>query len=741
MEAQVFDTHFAQRRSGIARVAQSARRALVLMRPLLYAVGAWLFTHPLAQSSTTWVSAACAVLGGWAGTVLHRARFRGVAMAAASTTCLVVTWALCNLAIRFVPAGVATKLALHESLMFGGITLAVTAGLSFFRHRARWTVVFEVAVVAFACAELLAAHRFGAVTRPFEIADPILTRGGDPMVAFVWAGALTALVLTMLLLRERSLWRAMTQLALTALLLWLVGTRVRMPTAPLSDDALGLRARGKQAQGRDSAKDDSRQRADQQTSGSNNDMDFQGPDSPPSSRRSPVAVVVLDDDYSPPSGTYYFRQGALSQFNGRRLVASNEPGVDDDVRSEFSTDTTVAPARPRSAGASAFRRELKTRVALIADHPRPFGLEAPMEFRAVGNPNPARFVRVYEVKSAVLETDFKSLLQLPAGSPSWTERTRDAYLQLPSDERYKALSDEILSHVSPEFRQSPMVRAFAISDWLGKQGVYSLKSKHADAEDPTADFLFGDKTGYCVHFAHAAVYLMRAAGLPARVATGYAVPEDARQGGASLLLADQDGHAWPEVYLDQVGWVVVDVHPKQYLDPPPEPPDPELQRLLGELAQGQAPWKADDVTSVDEWRTRLARLGMWARNAGLGVLFMSIVLLYVTKWGRRIAPHVSSPQRVGRAAYRGAADRLADLGVVRRHGETQSEFATRVGAMSPAFATLTDMRVAEVFGARTHSHASWRAVYNAMGHDLRRSTPRPTRLRGLLHPAAWLRVR
>src|SRR5690606_26724776 len=62
-------------------------------------------------------------------------------------------------------------------------------------------------------------------------------------------------------------------------------------------------------------------------------------------------------------------------------------------------------------------------------------------------------------------------------------------------------------------------------------------------------FLFGDLTGYCVHFAHAAVFLMRAVGVPARVGTGYALPEANRQGGSALLLRNSDQHAWPEVYL------------------------------------------------------------------------------------------------------------------------------------------------------------------------------------------------
>ena len=71
--------------------------------------------------------------------------------------------------------------------------------------------------------------------------------------------------------------------------------------------------------------------------------------------------------------------------------------------------------------------------------------------------------------------------------------------------------------------------------------------------DPTADFLFGDRTGYCVHFAHAAVLLWRALGIPARVGTGYRTEEDDRHGSSTILIRASDAHAWPELYLDGIG--------------------------------------------------------------------------------------------------------------------------------------------------------------------------------------------
>jgi transglutaminase-like putative cysteine protease len=71
------------------------------------------------------------------------------------------------------------------------------------------------------------------------------------------------------------------------------------------------------------------------------------------------------------------------------------------------------------------------------------------------------------------------------------------------------------------------------------------------------EFLFESKLGFCEHFASAFAFLMRAAGLPARVVTGY-------QGGELnpidrvFTVRQSEAHAWTEVYFAGRGWVRVD---------------------------------------------------------------------------------------------------------------------------------------------------------------------------------------
>ena len=91
-------------------------------------------------------------------------------------------------------------------------------------------------------------------------------------------------------------------------------------------------------------------------------------------------------------------------------------------------------------------------------------------------------------------------------------------------------------------------------DMFHREFTYTLEPPLL-ARDSVDDFLFGSKSGFCEHYASAFVFLMRAAGIPARVVTGY-------QGGWSnvdyLLVRQSDAHAWAEIWKDGTGWQRVD---------------------------------------------------------------------------------------------------------------------------------------------------------------------------------------
>ncbi len=71
------------------------------------------------------------------------------------------------------------------------------------------------------------------------------------------------------------------------------------------------------------------------------------------------------------------------------------------------------------------------------------------------------------------------------------------------------------------------------------------------------DFLFTTRRGFCEHYASAFVFLMRAAGIPARVVTGYQGGEY-NAFGNYYIVRQSDAHAWAEVWLPELGWQRID---------------------------------------------------------------------------------------------------------------------------------------------------------------------------------------
>ena len=94
-------------------------------------------------------------------------------------------------------------------------------------------------------------------------------------------------------------------------------------------------------------------------------------------------------------------------------------------------------------------------------------------------------------------------------------------------------------------------------DYLRSQPFFYTLTPPALGAQPVDEFLFETREGFCEHYASAFTVMMRAAGIPARVVTGY-------QGGELNTLASyyiirqSDAHAWTEVWLADEGWVRVD---------------------------------------------------------------------------------------------------------------------------------------------------------------------------------------
>lgn len=133
--------------------------------------------------------------------------------------------------------------------------------------------------------------------------------------------------------------------------------------------------------------------------------------------------------------------------------------------------------------------------------------------------------------------------------PDWI---RDRYLQLPDSvpERVIALARDLTVNEA-----TPYDRAIAIEAYLRKI-PYSLELPPPPNDQDLADyFLFGVQKGYCDYYATTMVVLARAAGIPARLVTGYIGGFYDQELDAYLVTADL-AHSWVEVYFPDYGWIM-----------------------------------------------------------------------------------------------------------------------------------------------------------------------------------------
>src|SRR6185503_9205781 len=91
--------------------------------------------------------------------------------------------------------------------------------------------------------------------------------------------------------------------------------------------------------------------------------------------------------------------------------------------------------------------------------------------------------------------------------------------------------------------------------------TYSLyrERRPPDGETALGDFMTRTRTGHCEYFAAATALLLRAAGIPARYATGYAAEERSGLEGA-YVVRSRHAHAWTRAWIGG-RWIDLDTTP------------------------------------------------------------------------------------------------------------------------------------------------------------------------------------
>jgi transglutaminase-like putative cysteine protease len=145
-----------------------------------------------------------------------------------------------------------------------------------------------------------------------------------------------------------------------------------------------------------------------------------------------------------------------------------------------------------------------------------------------------------------------SQAELGAAGTGYPDALRAAYLQLPPSlpARVASLAAQIANGATNPYDQALQLQAY-----LRNTYTYRLDVPPPPAGRDAVDyFLYEAPGGFCSYYASAMAVMLRTLGVPARVATGYAMG-DYDSGRDAYRVAGAAAHAWVEVYFPAYGWV------------------------------------------------------------------------------------------------------------------------------------------------------------------------------------------
>ena len=366
-------------------------------------------------------------------------------------------------------------------------------------------------------------------------------------------------------------------------------------------------------------------------------------------------------------------------------------------------------------------------------------LDSPVEYTVTVEPHGKRWLFALDLPAktpprSILSNDFQLLFQTPLTNRLRYDmishlRYRDA-AELPAFERERALrlprgANPQARELARDMRKRATDDRAYINTMLGmfrNQSFSYTTTPPLLGANPVDEFLLTTRAGYCEHYASAFAVLMRAAGVPARVVTGYQGGEFNRD---YMIVRQADAHAWVEVWMADEGWTRVD--PTAAVAPArvqagavaAVPQGESLPLLLrGDfrwLHQARLTWDSlanswNQVIlgyTLDRQRDLMQRIGIddatWKSMATVMFIATSAITLVLALLMLRKL-RTQRPDPVA-AAYARFCLRLARRGVVRHPSEGPDAFSKRAAAAHPelaaAIASISELYIRLRYGKET----------------------------------------
>ena len=293
-------------------------------------------------------------------------------------------------------------------------------------------------------------------------------------------------------------------------------------------------------------------------------------------------------------------------------------------------------------------------------------------------------------------------------------------LSLPEDR-----AGDMIRALARDFDRTLTIRdlAAAVPNWLAARCRYDEVYSNPNELPVLIQFLEVGRAGICEHFATSGVLLFRALGLPSRIAYGYAggtLAESSRR----ISFGARDFHAWAEILVPGLGWVVVECTPPGAGAARPPEPSPEAT-----APPPDAPPPESSTSPVESWKTPAA--------VAASAFFLFLLAWLAARWrmlaranrDNRNSGAGRLPQPAWFQEFLAACDRL---GAPRRAGRTAREHLEFLRRARLCDDRIEDM-IAHYHAVRYDGKADHRAaemsrlVATWLDHHLDRARANPSR--------------
>ena len=388
------------------------------------------------------------------------------------------------------------------------------------------------------------------------------------------------------------------------------------------------------------------------------------------------AMRVTFDGAPPPPDQRYFRAYVMWNYDGHSW------------RRAFVRHDEVQVPAPIEAGTT-----INYSVSLVPTHQRVLpALDVPLSVPAEARMQPDHEILADKPVNDPLNYTLRSALGYRL-QPDLDDRARRLGLQRPIGFNPRTLT--LATQWRQRFGNNDAAIVQAALSLFHDGGFRYTLAPAPLGRDAVDDFLFSTHEGFCEHYSSAFTLLMRDAGIPARVVTGY-------QGGYwnkfgnYLLVRNSDAHAWSEVWLAGRDWIRVDptgaVRPERVSLGASAAAGDQLSWYRTDWLQGMRNrwdivnrWWAQGVIGFDSLRQRGLLTPFGVRDvdtATLGVLLAIGSVLFIAI-GLGWALLRKQPRDGLRTALRELERKLARAGIVRRSSEGPQHYLSRAARALP----------------------------------------------------------